>query len=88
MTLSDFRIGAEFTSEGRTYRCTDVGSRVIAAIRIDASEQGWADRSTGESGVRSLSRSEAEAIDWFNGPPYGVVEHLFDEDDQELCEPA
>jgi len=24
---------------------------------------------------------------WYNGPPYAVAEHVFDEDDQEHCQP-
>jgi hypothetical protein len=34
---------------------------------------------------RTLSRAEAEADGWFNGPPYAVSESVFDEDDQAGC---
>ena len=34
MKASDFKIGDEFTYEDVTWRVTDVGSRVIAAIRV------------------------------------------------------
>jgi hypothetical protein len=34
---------------------------------------------------RILSRAEAEAEGWFNGPPYAVAESVFDEYDLEGC---
>jgi hypothetical protein len=34
-----------------------------------------------------LSRDEAEAEGWFNGPPYAVAESVFDEYDIEGCSP-
>lgn len=64
MDHSDFQLGREFRFDGKRYRCTDKGSRTVAAIEIDGRE----DQS------------------WFNGPPYAVVEHLFDENDIEGCE--
>ena len=35
MNHADFEIGTEFTLAERRWRCTDVGTRVIVAIRID-----------------------------------------------------
>jgi len=62
MKRSDFQIGTEcFTAAGK-WRCTDVGSRVIVAIRID------------DQDVCNLA-----------GPPYSVVECLFDEYDLDGC---
>jgi|TARA_B110000977_G_scaffold199764_1_gene288131 hypothetical protein len=58
MLHTDFEIGDEFTTATGTWRCTDVGSRTMIAIKIS----GYDDPS------------------WFNGPPYAVVEHVFDED--------
>jgi hypothetical protein len=34
----------------------------------------------------TLSRNEREAGGWFRGPPYAVVEKVFDEYDIEGCE--
>jgi hypothetical protein len=34
---------------------------------------------------RTLSREEAEAGGWFNGPPYGVAEVVLDEHDLPAC---
>jgi hypothetical protein len=34
MKVSDFKIGLEFWMSGKQYRCTDVGSRIVAAIHL------------------------------------------------------
>jgi hypothetical protein len=82
MRLDEFRVGTIFRSDERLWRCTDVGTRVIAAIRIDQVTP----HST--QGDRTLNQEEAEAEGWFRGPPYAVLEVLFDEYDQEGCESA
>ncbi|MCJ2109143.1 hypothetical protein MKK70_27985 [Methylobacterium sp. E-041] len=87
MNLSDFRIGSEFTCSGRRYRCTDIGTRTVLAIQVD--EATIASKEPGKPvTTRLVSRQEAEAIGWFTGPPYSVIEHVFDEEDQDLCEPV
>jgi hypothetical protein len=81
MKHSDFALGRVFWSSDRQWRCTDVGSRVIVAIRIDAVEIG-----SNEPSLRqTLNREQAEAKGWFNGPPHAVAEVVFDEDDIEGC---
>ncbi len=64
MKHSDFWIGREFLSGAGRWRCTDVGARTIAAIRLDMDHD----------------------PSWYNGPPYLVVESVFDEYDIEGCE--
>jgi hypothetical protein len=66
MNHSDFKIGTEFLTATGRWRCTDVGTRTIPAIRLD------------------LDHDSA----WYNGPPYPVVEHVFDEYGFEDCDPA
>ena len=66
MEHGDFAIGAEFLTETGTWRCTDIGTRTIVAIKV----------------------SDHDDPSWFNGPPYAVVEVVFDEDDQQGCRPA
>lgn len=83
MDHSEFKIGAEFWCGGRTWRCTDMGTRTIVAIRVDSVEVG----SNVPELCRTLSRAQAEAEGWFNGPPYAVGESVFDEDDMEGCTP-
>jgi hypothetical protein len=65
MKHSEFFIGCEFTTAAGSWRCTDVGTRIIAAIRLD------------------LDGDPA----WYNGPPYAVVECVFDEEGMEDCDP-
>ena len=66
MKHSDFWIGREFFTEAGRWRCTDVGMRTIAAIRLDLDHD----------------------PSWYEGPPYGIIEHVFDEDEIEGCEPT
>ena len=89
MKLSEFKIGETFWCSGKHYRCTDIGTRIVAAIRIDQVqifqyECPFCDgKST--SHVNTLSGADAERSGWFTGPPYIVVEHLFDENDLPAC---
>jgi hypothetical protein len=41
MRHSDFYIGLEFFTATGRWRCTDVGSRVVIAIRLDAPDTSW-----------------------------------------------
>lgn len=81
MEHSDFSIDATFWCGERQWRCTAVGRRTVVAIRIDSVAVAGT-----EPGLRRmLGRAAAEAEGWFNGPPYAVVEVVFDEDGQEGC---
>lgn len=81
MKHADFRIGGEFWCGDRQWRCTDIGTRTIVAIRLDEVEVG-SDRPQGQL---TLDRAKAEAEGWFKGPPYAVGERVFDEHDQRAC---
>ncbi len=80
--LDEFEIGKPFRCADWLWRCTDIGTRVVTAIRLDQVEV------DGTDGRRTLSQQEAEAEGWFRGPPYGVAGFVFDEHDQEECESA
>ncbi len=41
MKLKDFRIGLEFYMSESKWRCTDVGSRVVVAIKLNAPDDSW-----------------------------------------------
>ncbi len=60
MRHSDFRIGTEFFTATGRWRCTDVGTRTVVAIKLDKRDPSW-----------------------YYGPPYAVVEVVFDENDLE-----
>ncbi len=83
MDHADFYIGLEFWISDRQWRCTDCGTRTIIAIRIDSVEIATVEAGTTSS--QMLSREEAERDGWFNGPPYALAEHVFDEYDFEGC---
>jgi hypothetical protein len=83
MRHSEFKIGGTFRCGGRLWRCTDIGTRTIVAIRVDRVEV------RGSPALhRILSGVEAEAAGWFRGPPYAVAESVFDENDIEGCAPG
>jgi hypothetical protein len=62
MTKDEFRIGHEFYTASGNWRCTDIGTRVIMAVKLD------------QDNPRN-----------YNGPPYSIVEDVFDEYDIEGC---
>lgn len=41
MQLSDFSIGLEFYMGDARWRCTDIGSRTVIAIKLDAPDESW-----------------------------------------------
>jgi hypothetical protein len=79
MKHSDFTLGGTFWCGDHQWRCTDIGRRTVIAIHIDSVTIG------GTEPEQHLSYAEAEAGGWFNGPPYAIAEHVFDEDDIESC---
>ena len=62
MEHREFSIGLEFVTASGRWRCTDVGTRVIVAVQLNAPDASWD-----------------------NGPPYAVLESVFDEYDFEGC---
>ncbi len=79
MELSEFEIGKNFCMSGKRYRCTDIGTRCVVAIELDLGTVGFNPRTNEET----LHMTDAKS--WFNGPPYAVLEKVFDEYDLELC---
>ena len=80
MQHSDFFIGMEFMTEAGQWRCTDIGTRTIIAINISSVE---VTTSSGDGHVSSETITNDSS--WFNGPPYAVVEQVFDENDIASC---
>jgi hypothetical protein len=85
MDLRDFRIGVEFWSGGKRWRCTDVGTRVIVAISLEPHEVIEVVPRKGTSVAVEERRHITSDPSWHNGPPYPIVEHVFDEDGMEDC---
>ncbi|MXQ10584.1 hypothetical protein [Microvirga makkahensis] len=82
----EFRIGGEFTTPAGRWRCTDIGTRTIVAIRVDLVETRTI--VDGHPVRRYLAQEEAELEGWLNGPPYTIPEQVFDEDAIAECEPV
>lgn len=83
MKHADFQIGTEFFTAAGKWRCTDVGTRVIVAISLEPREMvrvHYAENK-GRHEERFLSHEPRDLL----GPPYGVVEQVFDEYDLDGC---
>ena len=81
MKHDEFSIGVEFTTETGRWRCTDIGTRTITAIKISD-----VDITTCKNGVTVSRTDSSPDSSWFNGPPYAVAEHTFDEDGILSCQ--
>ena len=81
MKHRDFGIGRAFFCGGCKWLCTGIGSRVVTAIRLDPVEA----RVGEQRDYRALSEDQARAEGWFKGPPYGLAETVFDENDFGGC---
>jgi hypothetical protein len=84
MKLDEFTVGIEFYCGGNKWRCTDVGSRVVIAIKLGSRTITSLDldAETGERLERSYVKEDPS---WFNGPPYAVAENVFDEYSLQSC---
>ena len=77
MKHGDFQIGSEFYTSTGKWRCTDVGTRVIVAISLETRALVRMRRKeTGEDVQESSASDDPRDL---VGPPYMVVEHVFDE---------
>jgi hypothetical protein len=75
MKHREFAIGQAFTTGHGLWRCTDLGTRTVTAIRIDAAKV-----------VAVLGGRETQSVvdprrdpSWLNGPAYTLAEIVFDE---------
>ena len=82
MELNDFVIGETFWTHHGAFRCTDVGTRVVVAVKLGPREIGRAEKVDGE--LRITKRIDDDAS-WLNGPPYPVEEVVFDENELLGC---
>ncbi|HTV25805.1 MAG TPA: hypothetical protein VMG12_44215 [Polyangiaceae bacterium] len=80
------RIGQEFTHPhtGHVHRVTDVGRRTFLTIDTTSGTIATRDADTGETTTRVVTGDEWRS--YLAGPPYGVVEQVWDEYDQEVLE--
>lgn len=84
MRHCEFVIGQAFTSGHGLWRCTDVGTRTVIAIRIDAAEVVSVLRGRETASVVDPRRDTS----WLSGPPYALAETVFDEYDFDALRPV
>jgi hypothetical protein len=82
MESRDFVIGETFWTQAGAFRCTDIGTRVVVAVKLGPREVSGAERVNGE--IRITKRID-DGPSWLNGPPYAVEEVVFDENDLMGC---
>jgi hypothetical protein len=64
------------------WRCTDIGTRTVVAIRIDHAEVVSVEVRRGKPGPEAQSVvNSREDRSWLNRPPYALAETVFDEYD-------
>ena len=85
MKHSDFRIGLEFWCGGRHWRCTDVGTRIITAISLEPHEVVEITPQVNASQPSRTRRYTTDDPGRLMGPPYRIIETVFDESDIESC---
>jgi len=84
MRHEEFRIGLEFWCGDRRWRCTDVGSRVVVGICLEAHEVVTVTDMAGASRA-TTTRTVTGDDSWTAGPPYAVSEEVFDEQSLDAC---
>ena len=82
MELSDFAIGETFWTHAGAFRCTDIGTRVVVAVKLGPREISRAESVDGE--LRITKRIDDDPS-WLNGPPDAVEELVFDENELVGC---
>jgi len=85
MDHSQFHIGLDFWCGCKRWRCSDVGSRVVVAISLEPHEVVRLEVDPRDPAKRTEHKCVTDDPSWFNGPPYGIVEHVFDEDSIVAC---
>ena len=83
MKHSDFAIGKTFHTVTGPWRCTDIGSRAVVAISLKP--RTMVSCTVGEDGTLTKEHYLSDDPVDLEGPPYGLVEVVFDEFDMQGC---
>ena len=83
MRHQDFIIGETFWTATGPYRCTDIGTRTIVAIRLGPRAIVQRESGGGEEPIDTTVIVDDPS--WLTGPPYAVAEMVFDENDLAGC---
>ena len=63
MELSDFAIGETFWTHAGAFRCTDIGTRVVVAVKLGPREIGRAEKVDGELADHEADRRRPELVE-------------------------
>ena len=85
MNRTEFSIGLEFLCNDKRWRCTDIGTRVVTAICLEPREMVRSEIDPNDRTKRIQTAYISDDPRDLNGPPYGVVERVFDEYDMDAC---
>lgn len=85
MRHSDFQIGNDFWCDGKRWRCTDVGSRVVVAVSLEPHDVVEQSANADGSPSGQVMHYVTDDSSWLVGPPYAIVECVFDEGDLAAC---
>jgi hypothetical protein len=80
--LSDFVIGETFWTHHGAFRCTNIGTRVVVAVKLGPPAVSRAESVHGELRITNWIDDDPS---WLNGPPYAVEEVVFDENELVGC---
>jgi hypothetical protein len=75
----------EFWCDEKRWRCTDVGTRVIAAICLEPHEVVPVEVDKNAPSSRYEQNYVTDDPSWFAGSPYAVTEEVFDENPMKTC---
>lgn len=82
MKHAEFYVGLRFWTATGEWMVTDIGTRTVVAVRLE-SVVVTHELATNQETRRPVTFEEDPS--WWNGPPYGVAEHVFDEYSIEGC---
>jgi len=86
MRHSDFIMGKGFTCGRKKWLCTDTGRRTISAIELNHTQTIVHSDPCASGLDDAVEIRDSEPADFF-GPPYKIIETVFDENDMGGCEP-
>ena len=75
-------IGETFWTHAGAFRCIDIGTRVVVAVKLGPRVIARAERVEGELQITKRIDDDPR---WLNGPPYAVQEVVFDENKLLSC---
>lgn len=89
MEHDEFAIGQAFSTGHALWRCTDIGTRTVVAIRLVRAETVTMEVRGGRRGPETRAVVDPRVdTSWLSGPPYALAELVFDEHSLPACLPV